>query len=104
MHDPRSVPTLSSRCQHSLALVVFLARRLLNGHDGTGHCFVALGFWSLGDFGGFRRFDWGQLFLDPPMFLFFHLFLLLLVFFLFLLLRFDYGALRESSELLVNGF
>lgn len=99
-----SIPTLSNRCQYSLALVVFLAWCLLNRHYRAGRSPVALGFWSLGDLGGLGGFNRRQLFLYFPMLLFFYLFLLFLVFLLFLFLGFDNGALGECSELLVYGF
>lgn len=103
-HHLLSVPTLSNRCQHSLALVVLLAWCLLNRDYRTRRRSVALGFWSLCDFGGLGRFRRWQLFFYPPMFLFLYLFLLFLVLLLLLLLGFDDGALGECSELLVYGF
>ncbi len=104
MQEILSVSILSSRCQYLPALVVFLAWCLLYRHYRTRGCSVVLGFWSLGDFGGFSRFNGRQLFLYPPMLLFFYLFLLFLVLLLFLLLRFDDGALGECSELFVYSF
>lgn len=105
MNHMLSIPTLSSRCQHSLALVVFLAWCLLNRHYRTARCSsVGLGFGSLGDLGGLGRFNRRQLFLYPSMLLFLYLFLLFLVLLLFLFLGFDDGALGECSELLVDGF
>lgn len=90
---PHTIPTLPSRWQYSLALVVFLAWRLLDRHYRSGLPSVALGFGSLGDLGGFGRSDRGHLFLDLTMLLFFYFFLLFLVLLLFLFLGFDDGAL-----------
>lgn len=98
------IPTLTIRCQHSLALVVFLARCLFNGHYRTPRCTVALGFRGLGNLGGLGGFNGRQLFFYPTVLLFFYLFLFLLVLLFLLLLGFDNGALGQCGELLVYSF
>lgn len=99
----QSTHKLSSRWQHSLALVVFLARCLLHRHHGAGHT-LALRFWSFGHFRGLGRPDRCHILLYPPVLLFLNLFLLLFVLLVFLLLGFGDGALGECSELLMNSF
>lgn len=99
----QSTHKLSSRWQHSLALVVFLARCLLHRHHGAGHT-LALRFWSFGHFRGLGRPDRCHILLYPPVLLFLNLFLLLFVLLVFLLLGFGDGALGECGELLMNSF
>lgn len=99
----QSTHKLSSRWQHSLALVVFLARCLLHRHHRAGHT-LALRFWSFGHFRGLGRPDRCHILLYPPVLLFLNLFLLLFVLLVFLLLGFGDGALWECGELLMNSF